>query len=199
MDVKEKIVCGAQKMFTKFGVRGITMDMIAEDLGMSKRTIYENFKDKDELVKCCIESAMESTRQTISDIIENSVNIIEAMIRILKHNVNILKTINPLFFRDINKYYPELNENKLKDHDKNNIKQFITLLERGVKEKLFRKEINTSIVAILLMEQFKLLNNEEVFSEEKFSRAEVFENIVMNFMRGIATQEGLAMIEKFDI
>jgi len=98
MEVKDKIISGSLKMFTKYGIQSITMDMIAEQLGVSIRTIYETFKDKDELLKCCIEVAMIEQKAFSEEIMKNSENIIEAMFKIVKHNVNILKSVNPLFF-----------------------------------------------------------------------------------------------------
>jgi AcrR family transcriptional regulator len=199
MDVKEKIVCGAQKMFIKFGIRSITMDMIAEDLGISKRTIYENFKDKDELLISCIENGISSSKKDAEEILRNSVNVIEAMTKLVKYHVKILKTINPLFMHDIKKYYAEVNDNLLADQNKHSINMLVNLLNRGIHEGLFRKEINVTIVATSLFEQFKIIGNNDIYPEDQFSKAELYENIVVNFMRGIATQEGHAMIEKYNV
>lgn len=198
MDNKAKIIAGAKTMFTKYGIRSITMDMIAEQLGMSKRTIYETFKDKDELLIACIESGKMEQRKISEDIMKNSENVIEAMIKIVKHNVNMLKTINPLFIRDIKKYYHEIDKHTLEHSNKEILTEIVGLLNRGIQEKLFRNNINVEIVAILLNEQFKMLSDHDVFPEEKFSKAEVFENIVINFMRGIATTEGLSLIDKYN-
>jgi len=65
VEVKEKIISGARQLFTKYGIRSITMDMIAEQLGVSKRTIYENFKDKDELLKFCMNAGMAEQKEII--------------------------------------------------------------------------------------------------------------------------------------
>jgi len=174
------------------------MDMIAEQLGISKRTIYETFKDKDELLKCCIEVAIVEQKTFSEEIMKNSENIIEAMFKIVKHNVNILKSVNPLFFSDIKKYYSELSEITIENNDRKNTSQIEDLLNRGIHEGVFRSGINVDIVAILLSEQFRMITNHDVFPEDKFSKGEVFENIVINFMRGIATDEGLSFIEKYN-
>jgi hypothetical protein len=63
---------------------------------------------------------------------------------------------------------------------------------------LFRNDINVEIVARLISEQFKMLSNQDIFPEDQFSKIEVFENIVINFMRGIATEKGLQLIEKYN-
>ena len=198
MEVKEKIISGARQLFTKYGIRSITMDMIAEQLGVSKRTIYENFKDKDELLKYCIDEGMTEQRANIYELIKNSENVIDATFNFIKYSINIYKTFNLLFFYDIQKYYPELCELKIKHNDKQNLDRTIELLNQGKSEYLFRNEINVEIVARLISEQFKILNNQDVFPESKFSKIEIFENIVINFIRGIATEKGLILIEKYN-
>jgi AcrR family transcriptional regulator len=198
VEVKEKIISGARQLFTKYGIRSITMDMIAEQLGVSKRTIYENFKDKDELLKYCIDEGMTEQRAKIYELIKNSENVIDATFNFIKYSINIYKTFNLLFFYDIQKYYPELCELKIKHNDKQNLDRTIELLNQGKSEYLFRNEINVEIVARLISEQFKILNNQDVFPESKFSKIEVFENIVINFIRGIATEEGFLLIEKYN-
>jgi AcrR family transcriptional regulator len=196
VEIKDKIIEGSQKMFVRYGIRSITMDMIAEQLGISKRTIYENFKDKDELLKRCIETGMSQQKKIQSDILKDSANVIEAMLRIVNHNVKILNSINPIFFYDIKKYYQE-GKNSIEHNDRQNLSQIVDLLERGIREGLFRSAINVEIVANLFFEQFRIMNNQDVFPEERFSKAEIFENIVINFMRGIATEEGLSLIIKY--
>ena len=198
MVIKEKIIAGARKMFIKFGIRGITMDFIAEQLGVSKRTIYENFKDKDELLMHCIDVGMKDQRSINEELIRNSENIIEATFKFIKNSIETFNTINPLFFFDIEKYYPKLWNTKIIENDNQNLNRSIELLNKGMQQDLFRKEINVEIVAKLILEQFKMLSNHDLFPNDKYSKADVFENIVINFLRGIATKKGLLLIDKYN-
>lgn len=197
MEIKDKIVSGSSKLFFKYGIRNITMDAIAGDLGISKRTIYDNFKDKDELLKYCFEANTLKQNKVVDEILNNSENLIEALIKIIKHNVNNLKLVNPIFFFDIKKYYSKLFELKIKKNNEKNINRITDILNKGIREKIFRSEINVEIVALLILEQYKLLGNQEIFPDTKFSKAEVFENISINFIRGIATEKGLLLVEKY--
>lgn len=196
MEIRDKIISGSSKMFIKFGIRSITMDMIAEQLGISKRTIYENFTDKNELLKYCLEARIVEQKAGAEEIFKNSENVIDAMLKIIKNNANTLKSINPLFFFDIQKYYPELYKLLIKKNDRQKISRIIEMLNKGIQEKIIRNEINVEIVAILISEQFKMIGNQEIFPEDKFSKIEIFENISINFIRGIATEKGLSLIEK---
>jgi AcrR family transcriptional regulator len=198
MEIKDKIISNSGKLFFKYGIRNITMDAIAEDLGISKRTIYENFKDKDELLTYCLEANTLEQNKIVDEILNNSENLIEALIKIIKHNVNTLKLINPVFYFDVQKYYYELFEVKIKKNRKKNLTRISDILNRGIQEKIFRSEINVEIVALLILEQFKMMGNQEIFPENKFSKVEIFENIAINFIRGLATNEGLIMLGKYN-
>ena len=198
MEIKDKIISNSGKLFFKYGIRNITMDAIAEDLGISKRTIYENFKDKDELLTYCLEANTLEQNKIVDEILNNSENLIEALIKIIKHNVNTLKLINPVFYFDVQKYYSELLEVKIKKNRKRNLTRISDILNRGIQEKIFRSEINVEIVALLILEQFKMMGNQEIFPENKFSKVEIFENISINFIRGLATNEGLIMLENYN-
>ena len=197
MDLKERIVAESRKMFIKFGIRSVTMDMVAKQLGVSKRTIYENFSDKDQLIECCIVEGMREQIRINEEIVSSSQNIIEVTFKFINNSINTFNAINPLFFYDIEKYYPELWSKKIVENDNQNIDRIIELLNKGVQDAIFRKEINVKIVAMLILEQFKLMGNNELFSNQTFSRVEVFENIVINFIRGIATMKGLQMIDRY--
>ena len=197
MDIKQRIISGSRQMFIKYGIRSITMDMKAEQLGISKRTIYENFTDKDELLQHCINAAMNNQRRINEEIINNTENIIEATFKFIKNSIDTLNAINPLFFFDIEKYYPELWEQKIRENDNRNLYRSIELVNKGIQEGIFRKEINGEIVAKLILEQFKMLSNQELFPHDKFSKVDVFENIVINFVRGISTKKGLLLIDKY--
>ena len=197
MDIKDRIIQEASQLFMKFGIRNITMDRIAENLGVSKRTIYENFKDKDELLNFCLESGMKKQKKRYKETIKNSVNIIEAILTFIRNSVNALNIINPVFFSDLQKYYPSQWDKYIEVNNSQNLDKTIQLLRMGVEGGFFRKCINLEIVGKLILEQFNLLNNQDIFPEDRYSKVEVFENIAINFTRGIATSKGLSFLEKY--
>ncbi len=197
MDLRVKISNGAIQLFSKYGIRSITMDMIADHLGMSKRTIYENFKDKDELLRYCIESIVTDQKEKVRDLINQSENIIDATFKFVKFGIHFYESFNPLFFLDIQKYHTELCDSKIRLNQNQNIERTKELLNKGITENLFRKDIHVEIVSILLSEQFRMLNDNDIFPNDKFSKVDIFENIVVNFIRGIATEKGLLLINEF--
>jgi TetR/AcrR family transcriptional regulator, cholesterol catabolism regulator len=197
MEIKEKILTYSRSLFLKYGIRSVTMDMIADQMGISKRTIYENYANKDELLEECISGAQKQQTQMIAELFEGSVNIIEATLQFIKMQVNAINSINPVFLIELKKYYSDLWHRIHQNNETDSISWITSLIRKGVDEELFRNDINIEIVARLINEQFKVLGNQELFPGEKFSKAEIFENIAINFLRGIATDKGLAMIKDY--
>jgi len=194
MEIKEKILCFSSTQFLKYGIRSVTMDMIADQMGISKRTIYENFSNKDELLENCIVEAQEKQKKMFEEMFSGSSNVIEATLKFIKIQINAINSINPVFLIELKKYYSEL-WTKINSNEESGIAMITLLIQKGVDENLFRNDINIEIISRLINEQFKLLNNQDLFPEDKFSKAEIFENIAINFLRGIATDKGLAVIK----
>ncbi len=196
MDTKQRIIEESLNLFIHYGIKSITMDSISETLGISKRTIYELFKDKDDLLKNCIQYKITESEKANREIIKNSENVIDAFLTHIKRNAEIMKGINPLFFFDAKKYHPEVFKLTGKEHEKKGCKQIIELVSQGKKDGFIRSDVNEDIIAKLITEQFKILGNDDLFPPDKYSKSEIFENIAVNFIRGIATEKGLAVINK---
>lgn len=195
MEVRDRIIEEATKQFFQYGIRNVTMDDIAVSLGISKRTVYEIFKDKSELVDTCISELNVKQDKKVKEVVTNSVNVIEAIFVFMREGVKAMKEINPVFFKDLEKLYPRLwkkieSENVGKRHDLSS-----QLLKKGVAEGLFRQDLNIEIVSKLFYHQMNLLSNDSVFPRDKYDHAEVFQNMIINFARGISTPKGIQFIE----
>jgi len=197
MDVNQKIVSGSLDLFMKYGIKPVTMDMIAQELGLSKRTIYENFADKDELVRCCVDKMDEERNRSFTEILENSSNVIEALFRIMRQTIKVMSSVNPLFNKDIKKYFHEIHQSKFKSSENCRKQQAAELLEKGKREGLFRQDVDVKIIAENYLAQIKSMNYEDVFPEELYSKKELVEHLLVNLLRGIATPKGMEMIEKY--
>ncbi len=197
MTIKERITEQASDMFLRSGIKAITMDDISRELGISKRTIYEIFKDKDELLRECLAYVDKKYEREHELIALESENTISEVFSMMKLGIYAIKTISPLFFSDLKKYHFKIFKEVLQVNQKKQINNTHTLLKKGINQGVFRKDIDLEIVSILLNEQLTLISNENVFPERKFSRVVVFENVLINFFRGIATQKGIDLIEQY--
>jgi AcrR family transcriptional regulator len=195
MEIRERIIEEATNQFLQFGIRNVTMDGIAAELGMSKRTVYEVFKDKSSLVHSCIEMLNKNHRCRNEEIYNSSRNVVETIFSFMQEGISAMNAINPVFFRDMEKLYPKAWENIKKNNEKEAFNLSVELLKKGIEEGLFRSEINIPIVAKLFHEQMNLLADDKVFPRNEYNYADVFQSLTINFMRGISTRKGIELID----
>lgn len=194
MEIRDRIIEEAIRMFLKFGIRHVTMDDIANNLAISKRTLYEVFKDKNELISTCIQfmSARQETRQ--QELQTTSSNVIELMLNSMQECIKYMNMINPVFFNDLKKYYPMVWEDKHREYTVKGLNQIHTQLRKGVNEGLFRKDIDIKIVAKLFYEQKNMIGDDQIFPKDEYNFIDLFKNLVINFVRGISTRKGIDLI-----
>lgn len=196
MEVRDRIIEEATKQFFQFGIRNVTMDEMAVTLGISKRTVYEIFKDKSELVQTCIGKLTEYQDRNIVKVVSESSNVIEAIFVFMREGIKAMNSINPVFFKDFEKLYPALWRKLEKEALAKRLELSVKLLTAGVDQGLFRKDMNTEIVSKLFHTQMNLLADDTIFPRDKYNHAEVFRNMIINFTRGISTQRGIEIIDK---
>lgn len=195
MNIRERIIEYSTSLFLQYGIQNVTMDAIAVDLGMSKRTVYENFKDKTGLVDRCIDYLFEEQEKMISNVLAGSENVIEIFTVFMKEGMKAMNSINPVFFADMKKFYPLIWREAHRRKLERSLSLIETLLRQGIDQQLFRKEIDVLIVAKLFHEQNNMIVNEEVFPPGQYNISDIFQNLTVNFMRGISTMKGIETIE----
>ena len=195
MEIRERIIEEATSQFLQFGIRNVTMDGIAAAIGMSKRTVYEAFKDKSELVHSCLDMLKQKHKCRNEEIIHSLQNVVETIFAFMKEGIKAMNAINPVFFRDMEKLYPKAWEDLRKNNEKEAFDLSKELLHKGIDEGFFRSEINIPIVAKLFHEQMNLLADEKVFPRDEYNYADVFQSLTINFMRGISTKKGIELID----
>ncbi|QKG79313.1 TetR/AcrR family transcriptional regulator [Tenuifilum thalassicum] len=200
MSVKEQVLEGALELFKKMGIRAVTMDMLAVHLGMSKRTIYENFKNKDEIVEACVRIENEKMKAMAQEILQRSEHYIETYIMFMWAHINRLRGVNPLFMHDLKRIYPKTISRQAGEFDHYMRDKMVEFIEKGKKDKLFRAEVNPQIVANVVFEFSKLLRNRFETGNNtlsSFPLAEVFEHMAINFIRGLSTVKGIERVEYY--
>ncbi len=190
MDTKQRIIEKTDELFHRYGIRSVTMDDIARALGISKKTIYQFFKDKDEIVTTVSRYHMEHEREEIEAIFNESANAIEELYNVslcLRKNV---ADINPSIIYDLQKYHAKGWQVFL-DYKENVFKRTLKQsLERGIKEGYYRAEIDPDILATLRMEEIQLAFDHNVFPTSRFNFKEVQTQIFEHFIFGILTPKG---------
>lgn len=198
METKERILQRAGELFPVMGIRSVTMDFIASDLGISKRTIYELFKDKDELVIQVIENEITKNNRILLDIVAQTDNAIEALFLIIEREHNRMTSFNPVFIEDIKKYLAKIHECFYENKQK--IKEFsvsYAILEKGRREDIFRKELDIDVVDSFMHELVNFLHNSQRFRLMNLQKEDVLKNILLPYFRGICTRKGQDLMDKY--
>jgi TetR/AcrR family transcriptional regulator, cholesterol catabolism regulator len=198
MDIRYRIIDGASELFRTYGIKSVTMDSLANQLGMSKRTIYEVFSDKDELLVAVLTRIAQKQRELVKKVLDESENSIIAIFRMLEINRDFFQDISPAFQADLKKYHNNILMENSNGPDLPDYRNNQQVIENGIKEGLFRKEINTDLANRCLYNLGKMIVDHDIYPYELFSRRDVIENIFINYLRGISTQKGLDLIDQLE-
>ncbi len=166
------------------------MDDIAQELSISKKTIYQYFKDKEELVSIVAKVHLEKERIEIEQINKTAKNTMEEFILLSKCIKENHLRMNPVVFWDLKKYYHQA-WHIFKEY-KNGVffESLRSSLKRGIEEGFFREDINIDVLAALRMEQIQMTYNEEIFPKDKYDIMEVQNQLFNHFVHGVLTQKG---------
>jgi TetR/AcrR family transcriptional regulator, cholesterol catabolism regulator len=195
-ETKNKIVIAANDLFMKYGIRSVTMDDIARHLGMSKKTIYQSFTEKDELVKAVNELHQNLWEMESCKVKETTSNAIEELLQFSILFRKAMKTMNPSVMNDMFKYHRETWEDWNR-YKQDVLRQRVTdTIVRGKAEGFFRREMNEEILAIMRIEQIDLGFNDQLFPVGKFNFEEVQMQFFDHFIYGCLTPKGVELYEK---
>ena len=194
MEVRERILVESGQLFGKYGIRTMTMDSLAEEMGISKRTIYERFKDKDTLLLEVIMYYKTKTSEESHRLIEQSDNAIEALFRIIKMTVDQMQRMSPAFFHDFKKYHQKVFKEIASPGKIRDMSMTRRLLETGIEQEVFRNDFDIDIVNQTLHTLFDLFGHDSTMVDDGYDRKEMFDNIIIPFFRGISTKKGRKLL-----
>ena len=197
MEIKEKILTEAFRLFCNKGIKSISMDDIAGHLAMSKKTLYKWFENKDEIVSAVISSHLRTNQCGCEEITSSSKDAVDELLKIVEFNKSLFSQLHPSVFFDLQKFYPKawslFNEFK---------SEFILAkvkanIERGIKEGLFRSDLNVEVMARLRLAQIEIVFNHDIFPPDKFNVSQVQLDCLEHFLLGIATLKGHKLVNKY--
>ncbi len=196
-DIKERILRGAQELFMKYGVRSVSMDDIARHLSVSKKTLYQYFADKDEIVTTVAEFHLRQEQAQYEGMRATSENAIDELVKISTCIKRDLQKMNPSLLFDLQKYHPKAWAQWLGHKQKYMGQSIIRNLKQGVAEGFFRPEIHTDILAAARLEMIQITFDEQVFPADKYNIAEVNLQLFEHFVYGVLTEKGRKVFEKY--
>lgn len=195
--MKNRILEGSTKLFFRYGVKSITMDSIASDLGISKKTIYQHFPDKDTLVNEVVKSFVEKDECQWKELDEKYSDVIEKMYRSFDLVKETLTEVNPRLMFEVQKYHPEAFAIFKKYESDVMFTHLVEDLKSGVAKGYFRSDLSIELIARVRMAEIHMLFNPEFFEHFKKSVFELHLEFLDYFMRGIMTEKGLTVYNSY--
>lgn len=196
-DNKQRIQDAAHQLVMQYGIRSVSMDDIAAKLGMSKKTIYQYFKDKDELVEVVVDDVIETNQGACQNDIKKSENAVHEIFLAMEMMAEMFKTMNPSILFDMQKYHPAAFLKFKKHKNEFLYSTCYKNIERGIREELYRPELNVEIMCRYRVETMLIAFNPEFQQKLKYSLAEIEEEIIVHFLFGLVTLKGYKFITKY--
>lgn len=199
MSVRERIIEKTTEMFVRYGVKSVRMDDIADAMGISKRTIYETFGDKENLIEACVKHFFEGRNEYVCKQTANASSIIEELLINLSAGEEAIKQ-SFMIMNDLEKFYPKVHKSIMEESYEAGTREMKEKLERGIKEGVLLANMDVDMVVALFIDimqtVFARLNALPQTVMEA-SASSTLKYCVVFFARGIATQEGIRMIDEY--
>lgn len=197
MEVRERILMKAHELFNRLGIRSVTMDDIALKTGMSKKTIYQSFANKDELVEAVLKGHLEKNFCLCEMNNQKSENAIHEIFLNIETIQELMGEMNPLIFNDLEKFHHSAFM-QLYQHKNNYLYKVIKAnMEWGVKEELYRDDFSIEVLTKIRLETMFLPFNQEIFPHNKYNLVDVERQTLEHFIYGIASVKGHKLIDKY--
>jgi len=180
----------------RIGPQSVTMDMVARDCGISKRTLYETFPNKHNLISDVIKYNQQQSNAKFTEIFEQASNSFEALMGVYTVAREFIRKTSPVFIADIKRLYPEAFE-QYKAQEIDHILSLAKIIKRAKDEGLALPGVKCKIAAFIFTNNMKSIHNMQDFPFPEYTAAEVFDGAFLNFMRGIATTRGQEIIENY--
>ena len=197
METQERILTKAHELFMRYGLRSVSMDEIANHLGMSKKTIYQYYSDKDALVEGTIDIEIIQSKKECDCHRRQSENAIQEIFMAVDMVQEMLKHMNPSVMFDLEKYHPKAYR-KFLDHKNKFFHEVIkSNLEWGLKDGLYREDIDVEILTRFRLATMFLMFDTDQFPPSKFTPGQIIAEITDNFLFGMASTKGQKLILKY--
>lgn len=194
---KDRIQLVAHDLLMQYGIRSITMDDIASGLGMSKKTIYQFFKDKDTLVSAIVLSVINKNQEMCNRDRLRSGNAVHEMLLAMDMATEIFQSMNPSVLFDLQKYHPVAFDKFLAHKNDFLLNMIRHNLERGIQEDLYRAEINVEVMARFRVDSMFVPFNPDFVKNTGATLVEIEKQVIVNFLYGLVTVKGYKLVTKY--
>lgn len=195
--VNQNILEKCTELFFKYGIKSVSMDDISRELGISKKTLYSHFENKKELVEKTFLHFCNIEEETITAIHEHASDALDEMFKITDYTMGFLRVMKPSLTYDLQKYYKPIFDKIQNNHYKFIEKIIVENLDRGKKEGLYRKKIDSTILAKLFIGNIMVMTDESVFPSKQYIKSVVYYQSIGHHLYGIINKSSLKKLEDY--
>jgi AcrR family transcriptional regulator len=185
-----------RELYMKYGIKSITMDDVARELGISKKTLYQYVTDKDDLVGKFIDNEISLRQEEICKCFRIGYNAIEELFEISMYMNKLMRNMSTVTDYDLKKYYPAHYHKTINARREGIYNYILVNLKKGISEGLYREEMNKEVIAKLYLWRTENAHFEDLFTIEEFTSKKLFIEMLNYHIRGIATEKGISVLEK---
>ena len=192
---REDLIEKCTEIFTTYGVK-VSMDEMSRMLGVSKRTLYEFFDSKENLIYECINFIIARMQLLVDTHLLNSENnVIEKLFPMTNPKLQKMFVSDNRFLMDVKRLHPDIFKQTFEKHIESYKNRIIGVIKEGMAEGVFLSDINPDIIIDVIFTIHRAMNNSQEFFE-KYPPIELFKNTVLCYLRGISTPKGIELVEK---
>jgi len=196
MEIREKIMIAAQDIFGRMGFKQTTMDEVARAAGVSKKTLYEQFSSKRELIFDLVEYYMGMVLKQCEEIVATTSNPIETILKIDHMITKSHQNVNPMALMELQRFFPESFNLFRTNLMKNDVVLMKENIEKGIKEGYYRKSINPEIIAKMRIENAMMVVCNNLMVTDRIDHLSLKKELMEHFMYGIMTPKGVEYYQK---
>ena len=197
MDIKQNVIRKSYDLYCRYGIKSVTMDDIAREMGMSKKTLYQYFDNKTDLLEQIFLQHIEDEKEMMGNIKARAADAIEEIVEVGRYVVSLLREVSPTAVYDLQKYYwsiwVEL-EALHKQYIYESIRENILW---GIKQGFYRNNLDADIIAKLFVGKTSIIVDEEMFPAKDYQKGELFQEFINYHIQGIASVKGRQLLEKY--
>jgi AcrR family transcriptional regulator len=196
LDLKVQILDKAFELFTKFGIKSVSMDDLSSELGISKKTLYQTICNKNELIEKIFTAQIEKEKEILEQTTSQSTDAIEELLMVAQRKIDILKKLSQSTIFDLKKYHRNTWNSIESLHQKYMLKVLIKNLKKGISQGLYRENINPEIVARIYLGQSLAIMDGRLFPKNFPNFNQVPLQAIECHLRGIVSEKGLAVFNQ---
>lgn len=196
-ETRDRIRQVAHDLYMQYGLRSVSMDDIASALGMSKKTIYQFFADKDQLVDAVVAMELEQNQACCEVDRARSENAVHEIFLAVDMMTEVFRKMNNSLLFDMQKYHPSSFAKFLRHKNEFLYRVMFDNLSRGIREELYRSEINVELLSRYRLECMMIAFNPNFSQAVGMNLADIQRELTMHFLHGIVNAKGQKLVQKY--